>query len=146
MTNPALSDLEFLLGTWRVELTAADWLEEGGSLLGETRVEWLDDYFLVLRWSFGEGPPDSTSVVGRNEDRDDYTVLYADERGVSRIYTMTFADGLWVQHREDPGFHQRFEGRVTDDHERIDAAWSLSHDDGATWAHDFDLTWTRVRG
>ena len=31
MTNPALSDLAVLLGTWRVELTAADWLDEGQS-------------------------------------------------------------------------------------------------------------------
>ncbi len=146
MTNPALSDLAVLLGTWRVELTAADWLDEGQSLVGETRVEWLDDFFLVLRSSFGEGPPDSTSVVGRNEDRDDYTVLYADERGVSRIYAMTYADRLWVQHREDPGFHQRFEGRISEDGTRIDAAWSKSHDDGATWEHDFDLTWTRIPG
>jgi hypothetical protein len=147
MSNPALAELHVLLGTWRVELANAAWLDAGRTLVGECRVEWLDDFFLVVRSRF-EGdpaPPLSTSVVGRNEDRDDYTVLYADERGVSRVYAMTYADGLWVQHREDPGFHQRFEGRVAPDGSRIDAAWSAAYDE-VTWEHDFDLTYTRVDG
>ena len=61
MSNPALSSLTYLVGVWRVELTGAEWLTEGDSLVGETRVEWLDDHFLVLRSHFGEGPPTSTS-------------------------------------------------------------------------------------
>ena len=32
---------------------------------------------------------------------------------------------------------------MSDDGQRIDAAWSLSPDDGVTWQHDFDLTYTR---
>lgn len=144
MTNPALIDCEFLVGTWRVELTSAEWLREGQSLVGETRVDWLDDFFLVLRSSFGSGPPDSTSIIGRNEDREDYTVLYADDRGVSRIYSMTYDNRLWIQHRADPGFHQRFEGRLSEGGDRIDAAWSKSHDDGVTWQHDFSLAYTRA--
>lgn len=64
---------------------------------------------------------------------------------MSRIYAMTFTAGVWVQHREDPGFHQRFEGRLNEGGDRIDAAWSKSHDDGTSWQHDFDLTYTLVR-
>jgi hypothetical protein len=79
-------------------------------------------------------------VIGRNADRDDYEVLYADERGLSRVYTMTFACGEWTQSRTDPGFHQRFRDRLATDGNRIDAAWSRPHDDGATWIHDFDVT------
>ena len=54
-----------------------------------------------IRVGINSGP----AVVGNvgTEKRDDYTVLYADDRGVSRIYAMTYADRLWVQHREDPG-------------------------------------------
>lgn len=49
MTNPALSDPDFLVGTWQAELTHADWLAEGRSLGGETRVDWPDGFFLALR-------------------------------------------------------------------------------------------------
>jgi hypothetical protein len=82
-------------------------------------------------------------VIGCNENRDDYELLYADDRGVSRIYRMTFAGGVWIQHREDPGFFQRFQGTVDPSGNRISASWTKSHDDGVTWQHDFELTCTR---
>ena len=57
---------------------------------------------------------------------------------------MTFDDDTWTQRREDPGFHQRFEGSLDPGGDRITAAWTRSHDDGITWVHDFDLVYTRV--
>src|SRR5271154_4080744 len=108
MANPALAPLSVLVGDWRMELSNAEFLEPGRSMFGSLSVSWLDDAFLVLRTTTDAGgPPTSVCVIGRNENRDDYELLYADERGVSRIYRMTFVDGLWIQHREDPGFHQR---------------------------------------
>jgi len=143
MVNRSLAPLSVLVGEWRVELSNAEFLEPGASMFGSMSVTWLDDAFLVRRTATeAEGPPTSVCVIGRNEDRDDYELLYADDRGVSRIYRMTFADGVWIQHREDPGFHQRFEGRVEPGGDRISAEWSKSHDDGATWQHDFDLTYS----
>ena len=144
MLNPSLDPLAVLVGDWRVELTNAEFLQPGASMFGTSSVSWLDDAFLVLRTATdADGTPTSVSVIGRNESRDDYEVLYADDRGVSRIYRMTFADGVWIQHREDPGFHQRFEGIVDTSGDRISASWTKSHDDGATWQHDFDLVYTR---
>jgi hypothetical protein len=144
MLNPSLAPLAVLVGDWRVELTNAEFLEPGTSMSGTLSVSWLHEAFLVLRSTTdADGPPTSVSVIGRNEDRDDYELLYADDRGVSRIYRMTFADGVWIQHREDPGFHQRFQGTVDPGGDRISASWTKSHDDGATWQHDFDLTYTR---
>jgi bifunctional DNA-binding transcriptional regulator/antitoxin component of YhaV-PrlF toxin-antitoxin module len=61
---------------------------------------------------------------------------------VSRIYRMTFADGVWIWHREVPGFHQRFQGTVDPSGNHISASWTKSHDDDVTWQHDFDLTYT----
>ena len=34
--------------------------------------------------------------------------------------------------------------RLAETRTRIEAAWSLSEDDGETWAHDFDLVYTRT--
>jgi hypothetical protein len=143
MPNPALQDLEVLVGRWRVELGNAQFVPDGGTLAGTLEVSWLDDALLVLRSGFeAELPPASTSVIGRNDSRADYEVLYADVRGVSRVYAMTFADGHWTQSRTDPGFHQRFAATVEAD--VIRGSWERSHDDGATWIHDFDLTYRRV--
>lgn len=146
MDNLALHDLGVLVGTWHVELANASFLPDSATMTGTTTVEWLDGgALLVLRSTTdADGPPDSVSVVGRNEDRADYEVLYADSRGVSRIYRMTFDDDGWTQQREDPGFHQRFEGSVDPSGDRITATWTRSHDDGVTWVHDFDLTYTRA--
>ncbi len=146
MPNPALRDLGLLVGQWRIELTNAAFVADGVAMLGTMRVGWLDDAFLVLRSTMDDhgGPPASVSVIGRNEDREDYEVFYADERGVSRILRMTFQDRVWIQHREDPGFHQRFEGSFDPDGKRLTAMWTKSHDGGTTWEHDFDLTYTRL--
>ena len=145
LTNPALAELSVLLGRWRLEISNAEFLPDGETGLGTMEVSTLDDAFVVIRSAADiEGPPRAVSVVGRNEDRDDYTVLYSDDRGVSRIYAMTFAGGTWTQHREDPGFHQHFEGTLDPGGDRITAEWTRSHDGGATWIHDFDLTYTRL--
>lgn len=143
--NTALDALEALVGRWRVEISNADFLDDDARLIGRMTVSWLDGRaLLVLRSVVDGGPPASVQTVGRNEDRDDFTALYADERGVSRVYAMTFSGGDWTQQRADPGFHQRFDARLSDDGRRIDGAWSKSHDDGRTWEHDFDVTYERV--
>lgn len=141
--NPALAPLTTLVGTWRSTVTNGEFLPTDGSLVGEMTASWLDGgALLVLRSAIPDGPPTAVQVIGRNEDSEDYEVLYADERGVSRVYAMTFADGAWVLQREDPGFHQRFEARVSAD--TIEGAWFASRDDGATWGHDFDITYSRL--
>jgi hypothetical protein len=120
MQNPALGDLAVLIGNWHIHLTNAEFLDDGAAISGTMTVEWLDGALIVVRSSMDDdGPPASVSVIGRNETCDDYELLYADERGVSRIYRMTFEDRVWIQHREDPGFHQRFEGTIDPGNNRI---------------------------
>ncbi|WP_422769745.1 hypothetical protein ACN28C_23815 [Plantactinospora sp. WMMC1484] len=75
---------------------------------------------------------------------DEFTMLYADGRGVQRVYRMTFAEGVWTLWRDAPGFHQRFTGTVGTDGDTVDARWERS-EDGVTWHVDFALTYTRIR-
>jgi hypothetical protein len=56
---------------------------------------------------------------------------------------MRFSDGLWQLSRNTPRFSQRFEGRVSPDRKAIASHWEKSSD-GATWEHDFDVTYTRI--
>jgi len=55
---------------------------------------------------------------------------------------MSLSDGLWKVWRDNPGFSQRYEGRVSPDRKTIVAHWEKSFD-GVAWEHDFDITYTR---
>jgi hypothetical protein len=62
---------------------------------------------------------------------------------------MRFSDGVWTLLRDSPdfsplSFSQRFTGTFGDDGDTIRGPWETSND-GSTWEHDFDLTYTRVR-
>lgn len=52
-------------------------------------------------------PPPPRRTIGRDESGADYTVLYADTRGVSLV-----CEGLLKLWRNSPDFSQRFEGHV----------------------------------
>jgi hypothetical protein len=86
------------------------------------------------------------ALVGRwtVQPKVEFTVLYADARGVHRVYRMTFADRVWPMWRGAPGFNQRFTGTLSADGDTVDGRWEISPD-GVTWNLDFELTYSRVR-
>lgn len=140
--NQALARLERLIGTWDLTLSNAwflDSLEE--TVQGWATFERLDDTFVVFRWSVGDTPP-AVAVIGHSDPRDQYYMLYHDERGVARVFEMEFGDDGWNLLREDDDFHQRFGAALEPD--RIIGAWEASEDEGQTWRKDFDLTFERV--
>jgi hypothetical protein len=73
--------------------------------------------------------------------RDAYTALYHDERGVCRVFAMTFDDSQWILTREDPDMFQRFIADVGA--HRVAGRWEGSDDQGSTWRKDFDLIFER---
>ena len=84
----------------------------------------------------------STWIIGLDDSTEIYSVLYHDERGVARVYQMSLDDDLWKLWRTTPDFSQRFEGRFSEDGQTITARWQISSD-GATWSHDFALTYKK---
>ena len=144
MRNEALAKLETLVGDWSLTMTDAWFLDSPEiRVSGEATVSWLDDAFLQLHGSLGTDQSSWHWVIGRSDAREQLVLLYHDERGVLRVFDMTFGDGQWTLTREDPDFHQRFIGMVADD--RIDGRWEASEDGGATWRKDFDLIFERRR-
>jgi hypothetical protein len=149
--NPALARLDALVGRWtvqpKVEGVGTAWTEfawqEGGlflrqysdvdSIPSNTPNAWRDN-----------APFPTTTVIGLDDATEEFTVLYADARGVHRVYRMTLADGVWTMWREAPGFNQRFTGTLSADGRTVDARWEMSAD-GVTWNLDFGLTYTRDR-
>ena len=145
MRNEAMQALDGLVGSWKVTLTDAWFLESPDvQLFGSARFEWLDDGFLVFRWTMEEEERSwSTFVIGRSDAREGYVALTTDYRGVNRVFDMTFHDREWRMTREDPDFHQRFIATVGPD--RIVAHSDASEDAGKTWRKDFDLIFERRR-
>lgn len=144
--NPALTPLEGLVGDWGMELSNASFLPRpSDTVKGPVSFEWVQDgAFLVMRMGDkAPGPPQALWLIGRDESTSNYTVLYYDARSVSRIYQMSFSDGMWKMWREAPGFWQRYEGTVSKNGKTITAHWEKSSD-GSRWEHDFDVTYTKM--
>jgi hypothetical protein len=143
--NPALKDLEVFVGDWDVEVSRASFLPDPSTTVnGYASIEWLESgAFLVIHQGAKAGPPFSIWVIGRDESTEMYKMFYFDDRGVSRIYDMSFDGEVWKIWREAPGFFQRFTGTFSKDGKSIAAQWEKSSD-GKTWEHDFDLTSTKL--
>jgi hypothetical protein len=139
MADSVLVPLGALVGEWELQVPQAP----GSS--GRAVFEWLEGGAYLLQRSYAPDPaPDSTWIIGADDAGDSCTALYHDERGVSRVYRTSLADGVWRVWREAPGFSQRFTGALSEDGATIRGAWELSRDD-STWEHDFELVYTRVR-
>jgi hypothetical protein len=142
--TPALKPLQPLVGVWRSEIR---WSKETHKLVGGPAVlrgrvsfKWLEDgHFLVQR--MGDA---ARWLIGRDDTSKRYGVLYADSRGVSRVYEMSLRNGVWRIWRKARGFHQRFTGRFSRDRLTVKASWKRSVN-GTRWQHDFDVTYTKMK-
>lgn len=140
MRNEALQKLDVLVGAWTLTMSDAWFLEPAGTEVhGSATIEWSGDAFVNVRSELGG---ELTLVLGRSDAHDAYTALYHDDRGVCRVFAMTFDGTLWTLTREDPDFYQRFVADVEQD--RIAGRWEASEDEGRTWRKDFDLVFDRT--
>jgi hypothetical protein len=143
--NPALKDLEVFVGEWTAEISNASFLPGlSATLQSVASFEWIENGdFLALRQGTKE-TAHATWLIGHDQDSPNYTVLYFDDRRFSRVYEMSYKDGLWKIWRNAPNFVQSFEGKLNEDKSTITGAWGKSSD-GKKWEHDFDLTYRRVK-
>ena len=141
-----------LVGTWNLAMILPgeprpDPLPDVGA---RVTFEWLGDRaFLIERWTVPvPAAPDGIAVLGWDEGRATYLQHYFDDRGVARVYAMTFDGRTWTLERTSPDFSpydfgQRFRGTLSQDGDVIDGRWEIA-DDKVTWRTDFDLVYTRV--
>ena len=157
--DPTLAPLDRLVGTWATEATHP--AMPGVVVRGTVVVEWLEGERFLIHRARTDHPafPDAISIIGDMErDRVDgagrdgdpairpaspWRMHYFDSRGVFRVYETSVTDEAWRWWREVAGFSQRFTGRFSDDGRTIAGAWELAND-GVTWEHDFDLTYTKL--
>jgi hypothetical protein len=148
--NETLKSLDVLVGSWDVLASV------GGTPAGRGRATFAwDGAFLRMyeedepplpttppEW-VGASPSPVSAVFGLDDQGETFHMLYADGRGVLRVYLCTLSGGTWTMWRAAPGFHQRFTGTFGDDGRTIAGRWEASPD-GSTWTTDFELAYTKV--
>ena len=140
--NPLLQPFSVLVGTWQ---TVGSHPQLPGKLHGRASFEWLEGgAFMIMRSEIDEPKvPSGIAIFGSDDTTGEYSMLYFDERGVSRRYEVSLRDNVWKFWRNVPGFFQRFTGTLVDDGRTIVGKGELSKD-GSTWEKDLDLTYTRT--
>jgi hypothetical protein len=141
--NPALAPFGVLIGVWNTSGTHPG--IPNTILHGRTSFEWLEGgAFLMMRSEIDEpGVPSGIAIFGSDDSEQEYSMLYFDERGVSRKYEVSLRDNFWKWWRNAPGFHQRYEGTIVDGGNTIIGRGELSKD-GLSWEKDLDQTYKRV--
>ncbi|MDT0344484.1 hypothetical protein [Streptomyces litchfieldiae] len=147
--HSALRQLDVLVGEWDMWAaghsagpvrTEFAWLEGGAFLV--QRADTGPESTLPAEWE-ANTPFPTVTLTGYDDTAGDFTTLYADGRGVARVYRTSMNDGRWRQWRAAPGFHQRFTATFADGGNTINGGWEHSRD-GELWSPDFDVTYTRV--
>ncbi len=141
--NPALGPLEPLLGDWRT--TATHPLVPGTTVPGRTSFAWHEGGAFVLMRSEIDEPevPSAVAVIGSDDAAGTLTMIYFDERNISRRYIVEVGDGEVSWHRDEAGFAQRMVLTIAGDGSRLDAKGTMSHD-GGPWEDDLQLTFERI--
>ena len=141
--NPALEPLTPLLGEWRT--TGTHPLKPGTTFHGRTSFAWHEGGAFVLMRSEIEEPavPSGVAVIGSDDAAGTFTMIYFDERDVSRRYIVEVADGEVSWHRDEAGFAQRMVVSIAGDGNRLVAHGTMSRD-GGPWEDDLQLTYERT--
>jgi hypothetical protein len=141
--NPALQPLSVLVGNWSTTGTHPQ--VPGKTFHGRTSFAWIEGgAFLIMRSQIDEPEiPSGIAIFGTDDKTGECSMLYFDERGVSRRYEVSVANNLWKWWRNTPDFSQRFTATISPDGCSIVGRGELSRD-GAKWEGDLALTYTRV--
>jgi len=141
--NPRLQLLHVLVGEWTTVGTHP--LVPGKTFHGSVSFSWIHGgAFLLMRSQIDEPEiPTAVAVFGTDDASDSCSMLYFDERAVSRRYEVRIDGNEWRWWRDAPDFSQRFVGSISPDGRTIVGRGEFSRD-GGPWEPDLALTYTRV--
>src|SRR6266700_7504579 len=130
--NPALTAFGVLVGAWNTVGTHP--LVPGTTFHGRTSFEWIEGgAFLIMHSEMDEPEiPSGIAIFGTDDTSGECSMLYFDERGVSRRYETRVQGNEWQWWRNAPGFLQRFIGTIAADGRTIVSHGEYSRD-GEHW-------------
>jgi hypothetical protein len=141
--NPALDPFRVFVGEWKT--TGSHPYLPGTTLHGRTSFDWLEGgAFLIMRSEVDDpNIPSGVAIFGSDDAAKKYSMLYVDERGVSRKYDVTMTGNQLTWWRDEPSFSQRFTLAIEDDGNKMVGKGEMSRD-GAAWEKDLALTFVRL--
>jgi hypothetical protein len=142
--NPRLASFKSLIGVWTT--VGRHSMMPAITLHGLTAFEWCEGgAFVRIRSEIEEpGIPSGIALIGSDDGTEALTMLYFDERAVTRRYEVAMEGAVLRWWRTAPGFSQRFVLTVAPEGETLRGVSSLSKDD-VTWDQDLELSYTRVK-
>ena len=144
----ALARLDVFVGEWALEGRFPDATDGTGRRSNSSSGPSTAGSWCSERTCQYPKRQDSLIIVFADPQTGGYSQHYYDSRGVIRRYGMSLDAGVWRLVRDAPDFSpldfcQRFIGTFSDDRTTINGVWEKSFD-GASWSHDFALTYRRI--
>ena len=143
--NKSLEQFRVLIGTW--DTVGTHPLVPNATVHGRASFEWIEGgAFLMWRSEIDDDPrfPSGLAIFGHDDAQEDCTIVYFDERGVSRVIHTSLSGNVWKTWRDAPGFMQRMTATISADGNTIVGKGEMCRD-GSTWEADLSLTYTRVK-
>ena len=142
IANEALKPFAVFVGTWKTVGTHP--ALPGITLHGRTSFGWLEGgAFLIMHSDIDEpGVPSGIAIVGSDKTKGEFSMLYFDERGVSRAYQVTLQHGVWTWLRDAPEFSQRFTLTLSPDGRTMVGRAEMAK--SGAWEPDLELTYARL--
>ncbi len=118
----------------------------GEELHGSATFEWIEGGAFIKMTTSVDHPqiPDGISLFGSDDDGRRLSMLYFDERKVSRIYEVSFENNTLIWWRDDPKFSQRFAVTIEGDGRTMRGKGGMRRD-SKRWEDDLSLVYTRVK-
>jgi len=141
--NPALKPFEVLVGEWQTTGSHPDLPDS--TLHGRTSFDWLEGGAYLIMHSEIDDPnfPSGVAIFGSDDVAKKYSMLYFDERGISRKYEVAMTGNQLKWWRDEPSFSQRFTIAIEDDGNKMVGKGEMSRE-GAAWEKDLALTFVRL--
>lgn len=143
--NNALEAFKPFIGAWNT--TGAHGMIPSTTLHGSTIFSWHESgAFVLVRSSIKEdvGIPVGLAIIGSDNTAATYTMIYYDDRGVSRSYDVSLKGNVMKWWRHAPEFSQRNTLTISDDGQTIIGSGETSKD-GSDWEQDLNLTYSKFR-
>jgi len=140
--NARLAAFAQLIGEWNT--TGRHPALPGRTLRGHVAFDYIEDGAFVRMRSTSAEPeiPPGVAIFGTDDAEGAGTMIYFDQRGVSRRYAFEIRAGELSFWRDDPAFRQRFTVTVHPDQRRLSGKGTMSRD-GGPWEGDLDVEYER---
>ncbi|MEO8475318.1 MAG: hypothetical protein ABI477_24155 [Chryseolinea sp.] len=142
--NKSLEPLNILIGEWKT--VGNHPMVPNTTLNGKTSFEWLENgaFLIMLSHIDHKDFPDGIAIFGSDDSDEEYSMIYFDERNISRKYISSLKNNVWKWWRIDNEFSQRFTCEIKENGDTMVGHGEMSKD-GKAWEKDLQLTYTRNR-